>query len=77
MVTTLGDQVIPLGRGRGSPNVRDPGEATRAADRLMGDARSHVLAGAHGCRLTIGDLHSWVGVQDPLLDLGLRVRLGG
>jgi hypothetical protein len=38
MVTALGGQVIPLGRGRGSLNVLDPGEATEAADRLTGDA---------------------------------------
>jgi hypothetical protein len=53
MVTALGGQVIPLGRGRGSLNVLDPGEATLAADRLTGDARAHVLADAHGRRLTM------------------------
>jgi hypothetical protein len=53
LVEALGGQVVRLGRGRGSLNVLDPGEATAAAERLTGSARAAVLADAHGRRATM------------------------
>ncbi|NCD18151.1 MAG: ATP/GTP-binding protein, partial [Actinobacteria bacterium] len=53
LIEALGGQVIPLGRGRGYLNVLDPGEATEAAQRLTGAARTQVLADAHGRRHTM------------------------
>lgn len=57
MVEKLGGQIIPLGRGRGSINVLDPGEAPLAARRLRGagfeQAAEEVLADAHGRRLNM------------------------
>lgn len=53
LIEALDGQVIRLGRGRGSLNVLDPGEATAAADRLTGEARQAVLADAHGRRTTM------------------------
>lgn len=53
LIEALGGQVIPLGRGRGYLNVLDPGEATEAAQRLTGTARTQVLADAHGRRHTM------------------------
>jgi len=53
LVQALGGQVIPLGRGRGSLNVLDPGEATAAAARPTGSPRDQVLAEAHGRRHTM------------------------
>lgn len=53
LITALGGQVITLGRGRGYLNILDPGEATDAARRLSGTARTAVLADAHGRRLTM------------------------
>ncbi len=53
LVEAIGGQVIRLGRGRGHLNVLDPGEALAAARRLTGDARTQVLADAHGRRHAI------------------------
>jgi hypothetical protein len=53
LIRANGGQVITLGRGRGSLNILDPGEATAAAARLTGDARQAVLADAHGRRATM------------------------
>lgn len=57
MVEKLNGQVIPLGRGRGSINVLDPGEAPEAARRLRAAgfdrAAEEVLADAHGRRLNM------------------------
>ena len=53
LIEALGGQVITLGRGRGYLNVLDPGEATHAAERLTGTARTQVLADAHGRRHTM------------------------
>jgi hypothetical protein len=53
LVESIGGQVIRLGRGRGHLNVLDPGEAVAAAARLTGDARTQVLADAHGRRHAI------------------------
>lgn len=53
LIEALGGQIIPLGRGRGYLNVLDPGEATEAAQRLTGTARTQVLADAHGRRHTM------------------------
>ncbi|WP_254903978.1 ATP/GTP-binding protein [Streptomonospora nanhaiensis] len=53
LIEALGGQVISLGRGRGHLNILDPGEARQAAGRLTGNARAHVLADAHGRRLTM------------------------
>ncbi|MFC3690355.1 ATP/GTP-binding protein [Aquipuribacter hungaricus] len=52
LITAMGGDVLPLGRGRGHLNVLDPGESTAAARRLTGRAREEVLADAHGRRLT-------------------------
>ncbi|MFC5382136.1 ATP/GTP-binding protein [Aquipuribacter nitratireducens] len=52
LITAMGGDVLPLGRGRGHLNVLDPGESTSAARRLTGRAREEVLADAHGRRLT-------------------------
>lgn len=52
MIRALGGQVIPLGPGRGYLNVLDNSEASEAADRLTGNARHAVLAGAHARRST-------------------------
>ncbi|WP_125778254.1 ATP/GTP-binding protein [Antribacter gilvus] len=57
LVQAMGGQVIPLGRGRGSLNVLDPGEAVEAAaqlraaghDKLAGE----LLADARSRRLTM------------------------
>ena len=53
LVQAIGGQVVTLGRGRGHLNVLDPGEAVTAARRLTGDARSQLLADAHGRRHAI------------------------
>ncbi|MFT8396708.1 ATP/GTP-binding protein [Propionibacterium sp.] len=53
LIRALGGQVIRLGRGRGSINVLDPGEARAAATRLTGSARAEVLADAHTRRRTM------------------------
>jgi hypothetical protein len=53
LVESLQGQVIRLGRGRGYLNILDPGEATAAADRLMGSAREELLADARGRRHTM------------------------
>ncbi len=53
LVEALGGQVVRLGRGRGHLNVLDPGEATAAAERLTGAARTGVLADAHARRVTM------------------------
>ena len=53
LVEALGGQVVPIGPGRGHLNVLDPGQAHAAADRLVGTARSAVLADAHSRRLTM------------------------
>ena len=53
LIRAVGGQVVPLGPGRGSINVLDPGEATAAAARLSGRARTEVLADAHARRTTM------------------------
>jgi len=53
LIRAVGGQVLPLGPGRGSINVLDPGEATSAAKRLSGKARTEVLADAHARRTTM------------------------
>lgn len=53
LIREMGGQVIELGRGRGSINILDPGEATAAAARLTGAGKQQVLADAHGRRLTM------------------------
>ena len=53
LVHAIGGQVVTLGRGRGHLNVLDPGEAATAARRLTGDARTQLLADAHGRRHAI------------------------
>ncbi len=80
LIEALGGQVIRLGRGRGKLNVLDPGEATAAANRLTGRARSELIADAHGRR------HSMVAAlitilrsvpptdrEETILDRALRV----
>ena len=80
LIEALGGQVIPIGRGRGSINVLDPGEAHEAADRLTGSARAAVLADAHGRRLTMVAALIAILRNDPpndreetILDRALRV----
>lgn len=53
LIRALGGQVITLGRGRGYLNILDPGESTRIAERLTGDARRALQADAHGRRLNM------------------------
>ena len=53
LIRAVDGQVISLGRGRGSINVLDPGEASAAAQRLTGSARAGILADAHGRRHTM------------------------
>jgi len=57
MIQALDGQVIPLGRGRGSINVLDPGEAPAAAARLRAAGHdkqaAELLADTHGLRLNM------------------------
>ncbi|WP_345679946.1 ATP/GTP-binding protein [Yinghuangia aomiensis] len=86
LVRALGGQVITLGRGRGSLNVLDPGEATMAAQRLTGDARRALIADVHGRRvitvaslLTILRQNPVTDREETVLDVALRLldeRLG-
>jgi hypothetical protein len=80
LIEAIGGQVITLGRGRGHLNVLDPGEARTAAERLTGEARTQVLADAHGRRHAIvaalitvmrGDAPS--DREETILDRALRV----
>lgn len=80
LIEALGGQVIRLGRGRGHLNILDPGEATAAAARLTGSARSHVLADAHGRRhqmvsalITIMRSAPPSDREETILDRALRV----
>ena len=51
VVAALGGQILPLGRGRGSLNVLDPGQMDEAAARLGGQAGSVLREEGHGRRL--------------------------
>ncbi|SFL27036.1 hypothetical protein [Geodermatophilus ruber] len=80
LVEAIGGQVIRLGRGRGYLNVLDPGEAVAAAARLTGDARSQVLADAHGRRhaivaalITVMRSAPPTDREETVLDRALRV----
>lgn len=80
LIGALGGQVIELGRGRGYLNILDPGEATAAAGRLTGRARTEVLADALGRRHTmVAALITIVRAAPPtdreemVLDRALRV----
>ena len=80
LVTAMGGDVLPLGRGRGHLNVLDPGESTAAAKRLIGKAREEVLADAHGRRLTtvsalltIARAAPPTDREEAILDRALRV----
>lgn len=53
LIEALGGQVIELGRGRGTLNPLDSGQATEAARVLTGRARTQLLADAHGRRLSM------------------------
>ncbi len=53
LIRALEGQVIQVGRGRGHLNILDSGEATAAAARLTGQARTDVLADAIGRRHTM------------------------
>jgi hypothetical protein len=53
LIQALGGNVVRLGRGLGTLNVLDPGAATRAARRLTGSARTHLIAESNGRRLTM------------------------
>ncbi len=57
MIQALDGQVIPLGRGRGTINVLDAGEAPAAAERLRAHGRhkeaGELLADTHGLRLNM------------------------
>ena len=80
LVRALDGQVITVGRGRGSVNVLDPGEALAAAARLTGQARAQLVADSRGRRQTI--LSALVTVvrgrapedhEDQLLDRALAI----
>lgn len=80
LITSLGGQVIELGRGRGHLNVLDPGESRSAALRLTGSARQAIQADAHGRRQTmVSALISIMRSQPPtdreetILDEALKV----
>ncbi|MFB8764034.1 ATP/GTP-binding protein [Nocardiopsis alba] len=80
LIEALGGQVISLGRGRGHLNILDPGEASAAAQRLTGKARSQVIADAHGRRHTmVSALLTIMRAQPPtdreetILDRALKV----
>lgn len=80
LIREMGGQVIELGRGRGSINVLDPGEAYEAADRLTGAARQQVLADAHGRKLTmVGALITILRAEPPtdreetIIDRALKI----
>jgi hypothetical protein len=53
LVRAMGGQIIKLGRGLGSLNVLDPGATASAAARLSGQARTKLIADAHGRRLNM------------------------
>ncbi|MCQ0019043.1 ATP/GTP-binding protein [Actinomadura madurae] len=48
LIRALGGQIIKLGRGLGSLNVLDPGATAAAAARLPEQARTKLVADAHG-----------------------------
>ena len=80
LIQAMGGQVIELGRGRGSINVLDPGEATQAAERLTGTIRQQVLADSHGRRLTmVGALITILRAEPPtdreetIIDRALKI----
>jgi hypothetical protein len=80
LVQAIGGQVITLGPGRGHLNVLDPGEAVAAAKRLTGDARSQLLADAHGRRhaivsalITVMRSAPPTDREETVLDRALRV----
>ncbi|MCW2751643.1 MAG: hypothetical protein JWR83_2753 [Aeromicrobium sp.] len=80
LIRSMDGQVIELGRGRGSINVLDPGEAYEAAERLTGSARRQVLADAHGRRLTmVGALITILRAEPPtdreetIIDRALKI----
>ncbi|URM97209.1 hypothetical protein LUW76_24230 [Actinomadura madurae] len=53
LIRALGGQIIKLGRGLGSLNVLDPGATAAAAARLPEQARTKLVADAHGRRLNM------------------------
>lgn len=53
LIRAIGGQVIEIGRGRSQINPLDTGMARAAAQKLSGEARSELLADAHGRRLTM------------------------
>ncbi|MET7074248.1 ATP/GTP-binding protein [Trueperella pyogenes] len=53
LIRAMGGQVIEIGRGRSQLNPLDTGMARQAAQLLSGQARSELLADAHGRRLTM------------------------
>ena len=80
LIEAVGGQVIRLGRGRGRLNILDPGEATDAARRLVGQARAQLLADAHGRRhnmvaalITIQRQDSPTDHEDQILDRAIRI----
>ena len=84
LIEALGGQVIRLGRGRGSLNILDPGEATAAAERLRAAGfekeAAQVLADAHGRRHTMVSALLTIMRQAPptdreetILDRALKV----
>lgn len=80
LIEALDGQVITLGRGRGSLNILDPGEAATAADRLTGRAREAMLADIHARRLNMVSALVTILRSDPptdreetIVDTALRV----
>jgi hypothetical protein len=52
-IRAIGGQVIPLGRGRGSLNILDPGQMAAASTRIGGRAGDVLREEGHGRRLGI------------------------
>jgi hypothetical protein len=83
LVQALDGQVVTLGPGRGHLNILDPGESRSTAERLVGSARSDVLADAHARRMTmiaalitILRAHPPTEREETILDRALRVLDG-
>jgi hypothetical protein len=84
LISALGGQVIPVGRGRGYLNVLDMGDAPKAAKQLQAagqlEAAAHLLAAAKGRRqiavetlLTIHRADVVESVESGIISEGLRL----
>ncbi|GAA2399733.1 ATPase [Actinomadura vinacea] len=80
LIRAMGGQIIKLGRGLGSLNVLDPGATAAAAARLPEEARTKLVADAHGRRLnmvaaliTVLRGHPIADTERTVLNAALRV----